>query len=41
MNIRFYNARILNKNFEIQEGELHVKGKRISYIGPPKSKEDL
>lgn len=41
MNIRFYNARILNRDFEIQEGELHVKGNRISYVGPQKRLDDL
>ena len=41
MNIRFYNVKILNKNFEIQEGELHVKENRISYVGPQKTQEDL
>lgn len=41
MNIRFYNARILNRDFEILEGELHVKGNRISYIGPQKRQDDL
>jgi 5-methylthioadenosine/S-adenosylhomocysteine deaminase len=35
MNIRFYNARILpmDDSFEITEGELWVKGKKIIYIG--------
>lgn len=34
MNYRFYNARILTmKGFDILEGELHVKGDRIAYIG--------
>ena len=41
MNIRFYNAQILNKDFEIEKGELYVKGNRISYIGPGKLAEDL
>lgn len=41
MNIRIYNARILNRDFQIQEGELHVKGNRISYLGPGKNKDDL
>lgn len=36
MNIRFYNARILTMagNLSVFEGELHVKGNRISYVGP-------
>lgn len=41
MNIRFYNARILNSDFGILEGELHVKDNRISYIGPQKRQDDL
>lgn len=41
MNIRIYNARFLNKDFQVQEGELHVKGNRIPYLGPAKSREDL
>lgn len=41
MNIRFFNARILNKNFGIEEGELHVKGNKIAYIGAEKLREDL
>ena len=33
-NIRFYNARILDvENGSILEGELHVEGNTISYIG--------
>ena len=42
MNIRFYNARILSMapNSSIIEGELHVLGNRIGYIGtaPPTEK---
>lgn len=36
MNIRIYNARILTMkgNSPIFVGELHVKGERISYVGP-------
>ena len=36
MNIRIYNARILSMedNRPIFNGELHVKGNRISYVGP-------
>lgn len=35
MNIRFYNAKILpmNGDMSILEGELHVKGRRITHIG--------
>ena len=37
MNIRFYNAKILktteDHKFQIVEGELHVTGDHISYIG--------
>lgn len=35
MNIRIYNARILTmkENEEIFEGELHVKGNKITYVG--------
>ncbi|WP_346663001.1 amidohydrolase [uncultured Merdimonas sp.] len=37
MNIRFYNARILTmaEGMKITEGELHVRGNRISYVGMP------
>lgn len=41
MNIRFFNARILDKNFRIQEGELHVKGSSITYIGAENPDETL
>lgn len=41
MNIRFYHARILDKDFNIQEGELHVRGNRIAYVGPQKNEADL
>ena len=36
MNLRIYNARILTMedNRPIFNGELHVKGNRISYVGP-------
>ena len=38
MNIRFYNARILTMadeadRMKITEGELHVCGNRIAYVG--------
>ena len=38
MNIRFYNARILTMadeadRMKITEGELHVRGNRIAYVG--------
>ena len=35
MNIRFYHARILTmaEGMKIIEGELHVKGNRIAYVG--------
>ncbi|HEY8423420.1 MAG TPA: amidohydrolase [Clostridia bacterium] len=38
MNIRLYNAYILNKEFEIEFGEVHIRGGKIAYIGnnPPK-----
>ena len=41
MKIRFYNARILSmvEGEEIYEGELHVDGKRISYVGASKKPE--
>ena len=39
MNTRFYNARILNKDFQVIQGELHVVGNRIAYIGPKKVKD--
>ncbi|MDO4275365.1 MAG: amidohydrolase [Eubacteriales bacterium] len=41
MNIRFYDAKILTKDFQILKGELHVKGNRISYVGPRKPEDDL
>lgn len=45
MNIRFYNARILrtkeDKSFEIQNGELWVKGNTICYIGDGSDKEKV
>lgn len=36
MNIRIYNARILTmeENRPVFEGEVHVKGNRITYVGP-------
>ena len=36
MNIRIYNARILTmeEGRSLFEGELHVKGNRIAYVGP-------
>lgn len=42
MNIRFYNARILTlaNGFEVQRGEVHVKGSLISYVGEGNPKED-
>ena len=40
MNTRFYNARILDKGlFRIIQGELHVVGNRIAYIGPEKTQD--
>ena len=43
MNIRFYNAKILrtreDHTFEIQKGELWVKGNEICYIGDGNDKE--
>ena len=39
MNTRFYNARILDKDFQIIQGELHVVGNRIAYIGPEKTQD--
>lgn len=38
MNIRLYNARILTlaNGFEIERGEVHVKGSLISYVGEEK-----
>ena len=43
MNIRIYNARILTmeEGKPLFEGELHVKGNRITYVGNSLSKEDL
>lgn len=43
MNIRIYNARILTmeEQREIFLGEIHVKGNRISYVGPEMTKEEL
>ena len=43
MNIRFYNARILTlaNGFEVQRGEVHVKGSLISYVGEGCLKEDF
>lgn len=40
MNIRFYHARILTmaEGMKIIEGELHVKGNRIAYVGAPGKK---
>ena len=43
MNIRIYNARILTmvEGQPIFEGEIHVKGNRIAYVGPtPECKSD-
>lgn len=42
MKIRFYNARILSmaEGQEIYEGELHVNGNRISYIGAEEKPEE-
>ena len=36
MNIRIYNARILTmeEGRDLFEGELHVKGNKITYVGP-------
>jgi len=36
MNIRIYNARILTmeEGKSLFEGELHVKGNKITYVGP-------
>lgn len=43
MNIRFFNAKILltkeDHSFEVQEGELWVKGNEICYIGDGSDKE--
>lgn len=41
MNIRFYNARILTlaDGFRIQEGEVWVRGNRISYVGTEKQND--
>lgn len=38
MRIRLYHARILTmkEGYEIQEGEVHVEGNRILYVGPRK-----
>lgn len=45
MNIRFYNAKILltkeDRNFELTEGELWVKGNRIVYIGDGKDLDEI
>lgn len=40
MNIRFFNARILTMadGMSVTEGELHVCGNRIAYVGPGKEK---
>lgn len=35
MDLRIYNARILNKDFEIIEGELWTNGDTISFVGNP------
>ena len=40
MNTRFYNARILDKDFQIIQGELHVVGNRIAYILVLKKTQD-
>ena len=36
MNTRIYNARILTMEEDrpLFEGEIHVKGNRITYVGP-------
>ena len=41
MNIRIYNARILTmvEGQPIFEGEIHVKGNRIAYVGPTLNKK--
>ena len=43
MNIRIYNARILTmeEGCSLFEGELHIKGNRIAYVGPNLSEEEL
>ena len=42
MNIRIYNARILTmeEGRDVFEGELHVEGNKIAYVGPGLSKTD-
>lgn len=42
MNIRIYNAKILTmeENKSIFEGELHVKGNKITYVGPTLSETE-
>ena len=42
MNIRIFNARILTmeEGKDIFEGELHVEGNRITYVGPALSETD-
>ena len=42
MNIRFYNARIVTMKPDCspEEGELHVKGNQIAYIGEKKQDDD-
>lgn len=43
MNIRFYNARIMTmeNDLDIFEGELWVSDGKVSYAGPAKSMEDI
>lgn len=43
MNIRIYNARILTmeEDKDLFFGEIHVKGNRISYVGPELTREEL
>ncbi len=43
MNIRFYNVKVLTMahDFQINEGELWVEGKVITYIGESKSMEEV
>ncbi len=43
MDIRIYNARILTmeEGCSLFEGEIHVKGNRITYVGPSLTEEEL
>lgn len=43
MNIRIYNARILTmeEGRPLFEGEIHIKGNRIAYVGPTLLSEEL